>query len=93
MRLTIISHTPHYFDSSGEILGWGPTVREINYLSEYFLEIVHLAPLHNEKAPNSSIPYNINVKFVHLKPSGGKSFYSKLQIIDAVIYNSKIIWE
>jgi hypothetical protein len=31
-KLVIVSHTHHHFNPNGEILGWGPTVNELNYL-------------------------------------------------------------
>ena len=35
-KLAIISHTEHYYDSKGEIVGWEPTIREINHFSTIF---------------------------------------------------------
>jgi len=80
MRLLIISHTPHFFDNN-TIRAWGPTVREINFLAQRFDEVVHIAPLHTDLAPESSLAYqagNIRVCFVH--PSGGVTIRHKLGI-------------
>jgi glycosyltransferase involved in cell wall biosynthesis len=82
LKLTIISHTEHYKLPDGTIVGWGPTITEINFLSEIFDEIHHIAMLHNVEAPESSLPYiNDNIKFVPLKPTGGRNLYEKLRVL------------
>lgn len=82
MKIAIISHTLHYFTSDGEIVGWGPTVREINYLSNYFETIYHIACLKKEAAPASALPYvNSNINFISIKPTGGKTILEKLNVI------------
>ena len=55
--LTIISHTEHYLNSDGTIVGLGSTVTEINQLLDVFDEITHVAMLHDESPPSSSLPY------------------------------------
>ena len=35
-KLVIISHTRHYYSQNREIVGWEPTIREINYISKLF---------------------------------------------------------
>ena len=63
-------------------MGWGPTVTEINHLAEDFEEIVHVAFLHNGNPPASSLPYTAsNIKFVPLKPVGGKGMRAKAGIV------------
>ena len=63
-------------------MGWGPTVSEINHLAGDFEEIYHLAFLHPGTPPPSSLPYTAsNVKFVPLKPVGGKGAIAKLTIL------------
>ncbi|WP_431135849.1 glycosyltransferase [Psychroserpens mesophilus] len=82
MKLAIISHTEHYKTETGQIVGWGPTVSEINYLLDAFDTIYHVAMLHQENPPPSALPYiSDRVKFVALKPSGGRTLYSKWQTI------------
>lgn len=91
MRLVIISHTEHYKNSAGEICGWGPTIRELNHLTEICDELIHLAPLHNTKAPQSSLTYNSpKIKFVPLIASGGKGL-QKLSILSSAFVNLKRI--
>ena len=46
MRLLIVSHTPHY-RAAGQLVGWGPTVRELDHLAELFAEVVHVAPVYD----------------------------------------------
>lgn len=82
MKLTIISHTEHYKQSDGTIVGWGPTVSEINHLARDFEEIYHIAFLHPDTPPPSSLPYTAsNIEFVPLKPVGGKGLLAKFKII------------
>src|SRR5258708_1765036 len=81
MRLVIVSHTEHY-QENGKISGWGPTVREINYLAGLFSEIVHIAPLHAGPAPSSSLAYKAeNISLCHVPPSGGPNLINKLGIL------------
>src|SRR5690606_15465084 len=82
MKLTIISHTEHYKKPNGTIVGWGPTISEINHLATDFEEIYHIAFLHQGIPPKSSLPYNSeNIKFIPLQPVGGESIGAKMKII------------
>lgn len=82
MKLAIISHTEHYQQPDGTIVGWGPTVSEINHLAQDFEEIYHIAFLHPGTPPPSSLPYTSSkIKFVPLKPVGGKGIGAKLKIL------------
>lgn len=82
MTLTIISHTEHYINSEGEIVGWGPTVREINNLISLFDEIIHIGVLHSGEAPASGLPYKSNkIKFIPIQPFGGPRFKDKVKVI------------
>lgn len=72
MRLLIISHTPHYLKQN-TIVGWGPTVREIDHLCQLFRKVVHVAPLHRGVAPASSAPYTAgNVEVRSVAPASSK---------------------
>ena len=80
-KLLIISHTEHYY-KNGSIVGWGSTVSEINYLSQYWEEVVHVACLYCTEAPGSSLPYTSPIiHFVAISPFGGKKLSQKLTII------------
>lgn len=82
MKLTIISHTEHYKLPDGTIVGWGPTITEINHLAEIFDEIHHIAMFYDEKAPKSSLPYTSNkITLVPIKPTGGHSIWAKLNVL------------
>lgn len=84
MRLLVISHTPHYTDQ-GKISGWGSTVRELDQLAGLFDELVHLAPLHRERLPESSLAYNNErIRFVPVKSAGGNKLSDKLSILGRV---------
>lgn len=80
-RLLIISHTPHYRAESG-VVGWGATVREIDHLATLFDSVVHLAPLYEEPAPASSLPYTSpRVRVRAVQPAGGDTWRSKAAIL------------
>lgn len=81
-KLVIISHTEHYKDQNGIVKGWGATINEINYLSDFWDEIIHIACLHKTEVPESALPYtNPNIKFVAIPPYGGKSLSDKIKIL------------
>lgn len=81
MKLLIVSHTPHYLQA-GLPAGWGPTVREIDHLASLFDEITHLAPLHNEPAPDAAFPYRAgNIRLRPVPAAGGGCFLDKLAIL------------
>ncbi|WP_417371554.1 glycosyltransferase [Gelidibacter japonicus] len=80
--LTIISHTEHYKDGDGTIVGWGPTVQELNHLLEVFDIIYHVAMLYPGQPPESSHPYVSNrIIFIPLPAVGGPKLRDKMQII------------
>ncbi|MCH7525119.1 MAG: glycosyltransferase family 4 protein [Bacteroidetes bacterium] len=82
MKLAIISHTEHYKTNDGTIVGWSPTVNEINHLLEVFDEIFHIAMFHNDKPPPSVMPYvSDKIKFIPIPTVGGTTILSKLKII------------
>src|SRR5579864_5280511 len=85
MRLLIISHTPHVL-LDGRHAGWGPTVREIDYLAGIFSEVVHLAPVHepSEELNSSAVHYRApNVRVRPVRPAGGFKWQDKLKILTA----------
>lgn len=83
-KLVIISHTEHHIDN-GVITGWGATINEINYLADYWEEVVHVACLHKTKTPPSSLPYTKNnIKFVPIPPYGGKRLKDKILIFTKI---------
>lgn len=84
----------HYL--RGEVIvGWGPAVEEIDYLSRLFTTVRHLGCLHSTKAPNSSLPYRSdNLTLIPVPPAGGNSFRDKLVIIKLIpLYISTIVKE
>jgi len=82
-KLVIISHTEHQQAADGSFVGWGPTVNEINYLSNHWQEVVHVACLEKGKAvKGSSVGYsNKNVHFEAIPTFGGKRFSQKLDML------------
>ena len=92
MILAIISHTAHYYNTNGQLVGWGPTVREVNHLTEVFDKIIHVACLHEGSTPAGMLPYESpNIEFVPLKPSGGDGLAGKLDVIFKMPHNRRII--
>lgn len=83
MRLLIVSHTAHY-RSAGRLVGWGPTVRELNYLAALFDEVVHIAVGYPDPAPAGALPYTAdNVRVRLVAPTGGQTLRDKAGILSA----------
>lgn len=81
-KLVVISHTEHYKDQDGNIKGWGPTIKEIDYLADYWEEVVHVGCLHAGDIPPSSFAYTKpNIRFVPIPPYGGKTISDKIGIL------------
>jgi glycosyltransferase involved in cell wall biosynthesis len=82
-KLVIISHTEHQEAANGSFVGWGPTVNEINYLSNHWEEVVHVACLEKGVAvKGSSLGYsNSNIHFEAIPTFGGMRIWQKLDIL------------
>lgn len=82
-KLVIVSHTEHQKDIDGTVKGWGPTINEINYLSHFWEEVVHVACLEkNVEMKGSSVAYsNQNTQFEPIPTFGGKKIWQKLDIL------------
>lgn len=94
MKLAIISHTEHYKTADGIIVGWGPTITELNHLAEDFDEIYHIAFLHPDTPPPSSLSYiKSNIHFVPLKPAGGKGLFTKLALLGSIPKTLSVVRE
>jgi len=79
----VVSHTPHY-RGAGDVVGWGPTVRELDALASLTDELVHIAPLHDGSPTNACESYRAeNVRFVPVSPAGGPQLRDKLGIVRA----------
>ncbi|WP_394758857.1 glycosyltransferase [Flavobacterium sp.] len=84
-KLVIISHTEHYTNENGIIMGWGSTINEVNFLADYWDEVCHVACLYDTKMPLSSLPYSKNnITFVPIPPFGGKSLLDKVLIFTKI---------
>lgn len=82
MKLVIISHTEHYLLADGTLVGWGPTITEINHLTSLFGTIYHIGMLHKGTAPQSALPYTSeNIHFIPLPALGGKTLKQKLELL------------
>jgi len=81
MKLLIVSNMAHY-SQDRTIVGWGPTVQEIDALGQLFVSITHIGCLHPEPAPSSALPYQApNIRFSPLPPAGGHTLGAKLDIL------------
>lgn len=83
MRLLVVSHTPH-FRRDGQVVGFGPTVRELDRLAGLFDRLVHLAPLYDRAPaiPPSALPYSAeNLELRPLRPAGGPKLVDKLGVL------------
>ena len=84
-KLVIISHTEHYKNHNQEIVGWGSTICEVNYLADFWDEVVHIGCLLEMDPPASSLPYvKNNIHFVPISPYGGKRILDKVKIVVAM---------
>lgn len=91
MKLLIVSHTPHYLRDNIPV-GWGPTIREIDFLTRLFDQVVHVAPLHVEDPPDSSLPYTSKrVRFRPVRPAGGDNFLDKISVLRTAVQYVKVI--
>ncbi|OBX23274.1 MULTISPECIES: glycosyltransferase [Bizionia] len=80
--LTIISHTEHYLQPDGRLVGLSSTVTEINELLAVFDRIVHVAMLHDVAAPPSTLAYvSDRIEFIALPAVGGTTWPAKLAVI------------
>lgn len=92
MKLAIISHTEHFIDSDGCVVGWGPTVREINHLAPHFEKVYHVACLHKGAPPPSSLKYaGENIEFIPISPSGGETLLEKMTVLIAMPEVTRIV--
>ena len=82
MHLLVIGHTAHY-RREGQVVGWGPTVREIDWLARVFDRVTHLACFHSGPAPQSALPYAAadKVRLVLVPPAGGFTLGHKARAI------------
>ncbi len=87
-NLTIISHTEHYRNEDGHIVGLVSTVTEINHLLDLFDTITHVAMFHRGIAPLNTTTYTSNrIKFVPIPALGGPKLIDKL----SVLFNAPLI--
>jgi len=82
-KLVVISHTEHRKSQDGFLFGWGPTVEEINYLSNFFDEVVHVSCFEqSDHVPSSYREYvNSNITFLPIPMFGGTRIFQKLGIL------------
>lgn len=93
-KLVIISHTEHQLTKTGEVVGFAPTVNEINVLSAHWDQVVHIACLEKLAAKGNSIPYAGSIiRFVAIPSFGGQTSRKKLNIITQSVHILRIIHE
>ncbi|WP_242155127.1 glycosyltransferase [Aestuariivivens sediminis] len=85
MKLAIISHTEHYINPDGTVLGLGATVTEINHLLHVFGEIYHVAMLHSGPAPTNMLAYTSDrIKFIPIPAVGGHGLWDKFFMLSQI---------
>ena len=83
MRLAGVSHTPHHHGPDG-LVGWGPTVTELDHLATRFDEVVHVAPVHDGPPPASALPYRAaNLRVEPTVAAGGDGVAAKAGLVAA----------
>lgn len=81
VKLLIVSAMPHHL-RDGRVVGWGPTVRELDHLATRFEAVRHIACLHDGPAPDSDLPYTAsNIELVPVPPAGGERLVDKLGVL------------
>lgn len=81
-KLLIISHTEHYLNTNQQIVGWGSTITEINYLADFWDEVIHIGCFYKKPAPEVALPYTkSNIHFVSIPSFGGKTIFDKVGIL------------
>jgi glycosyltransferase involved in cell wall biosynthesis len=90
-KLVVISHTAHQYLPDGTLVGWGPTVAELNYLSQYWDELLHVACIEPHTNNQSLQSYQSkNIRFAPIPSFGGTTWLQKL----GVFYKApQIIWQ
>jgi len=64
------------------MVGWGPTVRELDFLAGSWEEVVHVACLEPGPALASSLPYTCsNIRLEPIPISGGERWREKLTVL------------
>jgi glycosyltransferase involved in cell wall biosynthesis len=91
-KLLVISHTVHSKNCTNQTVGWGPTISEINYLSNHWEEIVHVGCFTEESSDASMLPYtNPNIRFRAIPTFGGVKFIEKLSVFTSALAIIRII--
>lgn len=81
-RLLVISHTEHFLNTDGTVVGLNSTVREIDHLAQLFDSVVHIAMLYKGEVPKQMSPYSAeNIRFEPLDALGGPKFLDKLKYL------------
>ncbi len=90
-KLVVISHTAHQNLPEGTLVGWGPTVAELNHLAQYWNELLHVACIEPYKNNPSLQSYpSKNIRFAPIPSFGGNTWLQKL----SVFYKGpQIIWQ
>ena len=91
-RLLVVSHTPHHLGPDG-LVGFGPTVRELDQLSTLFDELVHVAPLLDGDPPGNALAYRSDrVRHVAVHEAGGHRPADKVRAAMEVPRWAATIW-
>ncbi len=79
--MLIISHTEHFRNPQGNLVGWSSTVKEVDQLATLFDEVIHVACFYQNTPPAGMASYQQkNVRYSELPAYGGKGLL-KLSVL------------
>ena len=84
-RMVVISHTEYHRTADGSLVGFGPTVRELDHLATLSSQLVHVAPLHAGPPTGAALAHTSDrVRIVPVRPAGGPRPVDRLLALRAV---------
>lgn len=93
LRLLVVSHTPHHRAADGTVSGWGPTVRELDVLSQAWRSLTHVALVDRGDPPSSSLTYRSSrVDVVGLPTAGGDRLIDKVGLVAQTPRYARAVW-
>lgn len=93
-KLVIISHTGHQLGAEGKVVGWGPTINEINHIADRFDMVEHVACLEKGPPKGSSLPYlKKNIVLRPIPTFGGTGLREKLTVVTIALTVLKAVRE
>jgi glycosyltransferase involved in cell wall biosynthesis len=93
IKLSILTHVPHYQTSNGQLLAFGPYVKEINAFGGMFSSLIIVAPRSRGQATNDSMPYtHPNINWIPCRLGGGHDWRGRLSLATSLPSMVKAVW-